>query len=498
MRGDAPAAVCSDRSGSRPPGMIPSAGNRMTCGQGTSILALPISSLTPQSCLPDTMALFARTATALVVLLLLPTSARAQEAEDEELKASPVVVAEAVQRELAGGRMLVGTVVPARRSTVGSAVDGRVVEYAIAPGQAVRQGEPLAKLRTTTLEISLRAEKAELANRRAVLEELRNGSRPEEIEQAAGELAAAAAVLTSTKSRYERARSLHERQAINDEQLQDAVAAFQRAEATHAAAAARHKLLKNGARPEQIAGGEARVAFQAEQVRLIEEQIERHTVVAPFDGYVAQEHTQIGQWLGRGDPIAEVIELADVEVEVFVLEQFLGSLRTGASVQVSVPAVPSEFFTGRIESIVPQADLRSRSFPVRIRIRNTISPSGPLLKAGMLARAQMPLGDPRPALLIDKDAIVFGGTDPVVYVLDRKVGVNGETSARGVPVQLGVMDDELIEVKGPIKPGDLVVIRGNERLTNGQSVRVSEVRTQKRAFSEKKKPAKQARNGIGS
>lgn len=412
---------------------------------------------------------------AVVLLTLLPATGQ------EPKEASPVIVSEVVQRQLAGGQTVVGTVVPARRSTVGSAVDGRVVEYSIESGQAVKKGQPLVHLRTTQLQISLRAAQAELASRQAMLTELKNGSRPEEIEQAAGELAAAAASLTSSRSNYERSRALNERGALTDQQLQDARAMFERSQATHSAAKARHKLLKNGARPEQIAGQEARVAFQQQQVCLLEEQIARHTVFAPFDGYIASEMTEVGEWLGRGDPICEVIQLSEVEIEVFVLEKHLGNVRVGQSVQVGVPAVPSEFFAGRVQTIVPQADLRSRSFPVRIRVRNSTDASGPVLKSGMLARAQMPLGDRSERVMLEKDAIVFGGREPVVYVLGRKVAKDGEVKVRAATVRLGVMDGDLIEVAGAIKVGDQVVIRGNERLKNGEQVRVTEIRKQPRS-----------------
>ena len=313
-----------------------------------------------------------------------------------------------------------------------------------------------------------------------MLAELKNGPRPEEIEQAAGELAAAAALLSSNKSNYQRARNLHTRGALTDQQLQDAQATYEGSLATHSAAKAKHKLLKNGVRPEQIAGQEAQVAFQQQQVNLLEEQISRHTVTAPFDGYVAREMTEVGEWLGRGDPIAEIIQLSEVEIEVFVLEKHLAHVRVGQSVQISVPAVPSEFFTGKVQTIVPQADLRSRSFPVRIRVRNGVDANGPVLKSGMLARAQMPLGDRSERVMLDKDAIVFGGREPVVYVLDGKAETGVETKVRAVRVRLGVMDGDLIEVIGSVEVGDHVVIRGNERLKSGEEIRVTQVRKQPR------------------
>lgn len=406
-----------------------------------------------------------------------------------------MVVSAVVERELASGQTLVGTVMPARRSTIGSAVDGRVVAFSARRGQAVKKGETLAQLRTTQLEISLRAARAELSSRASMLAELRNGATPEQLTQSQGTVDAAAAMMKSTKAKYDRAKTLYSRKAMNEDQYQDAIAAYDRARATHSSAVAKDAELRKGARAEQIAAMSANVEFQSEQVKLLQEQIARHTIVAPFDGYVASESSEVGQWVGRGDAIAEVIELAEVEVEVFVLEKYLTNVRTGLNVQVAVPSVPSEFFEGRIERIVPQADLRSRSFPVRIRIRNAVDKFGPVLKAGMLARAQMPLGKRGLTKLLDKDAVVLGNRDPMVYVLKKAVAARGESTVTAVPVQLGVMDGKLIQVIGNVRPGDQVVIRGNERLKTGESVRVTEIRGPKAAVSKDGRLQKPAEKG---
>lgn len=462
----------------------------MTSLQAGSILVFPAFSTFPHKLMS-----LSATVTALILASTLPSTGQDEAAS----QISPVVVTEVVERELASGQTLVGTVVPARRSVIGSAVDGRVINYDVRRGQAVKKNQPLAKLRTTQLEITLRAARAELASRKAALAELKNGSRPEEIAQAAGELAAAAAVRLSTKSRYDRAKKLYDRKAMNDEQFQDAAAAYQGAAARYSAASAKHDLLKKGARPEQIEAAVARVEFQAEQIKLTEEQIARHTLTAPFDGFISVEHSQVGQWVGRGDPVVEIIELAEVEVEVFVLEKYLANLRIGEQVQTEVPAAPSNFFSGSVTNIVPQADLRSRSFPVRVRIKNVIEETGPVLKAGMLARVQMPLGPSGIKTLVDKDAVVLGGREPIVFVLDKKAAVDGEASVRSVPVQLGVMDDDLIQVTGKLKAGDQVVIRGNERLEAEQRIRVSEIRLAPTvSTADKTSPTEKSKTGVGS
>ena len=112
----------------------------------------------------------------------------------------PVVVAAAATMPVAAGQAFVGTVLPARTSDVGSAVDGRLVELPIVDGQHVQAGEPIAQLLRGLLEIEREGAVAELDRLRQVLAEMQAGSRPEEIDQAR-------ALVAGFEARREYARS---------------------------------------------------------------------------------------------------------------------------------------------------------------------------------------------------------------------------------------------------------------------------------------------------
>lgn len=383
-----------------------------------------------------------------------------------------VRLAPIVQREVADGQTFVGTVMPSRRAIVGSAVDGRVVEFPINEGDRVSEGQTLAQLLTETINLEREAAEAELELRKQELAELQNGSRPDEIEQARARMESAKASYDFREAQKKRVVALFQQgRAATDQQVEEAVSLALEAAENYAEAKAAHQLMVDGPRPERILQAQSRVTMQTAIVEKLKDQIKKHTMISRFAGYVVAEHSEIGQWVSRGDPVAEVVALDEVDIEAKVVESQVPYVRLGETVRVAVPSLPHHAFTGQIVSIVPQADVRSRTFPVKVRVQNIMDDAGqPILKAGMLAQVMLPTGARREALLVPKDSLVLGGPQPVVWTVHAGQARPQEGSAllvaeaTAVPVELGVADGELIQVRGNLSANVSVVVMGNERI----------------------------------
>jgi HlyD family secretion protein len=405
----------------------------------------------------------------LVTGVCLCTVARAQQ------PAAPVVVATVIEQEIIADQTFVGTVTPMRKSVVGSAVDGRVIEFPAKRGTWVTQDQPLAQLLTNTLEIELAGAKAELLLRQEELDELKNGSLPEEIAQAKAKMLGAEAQSKYTEAKYQRTLTLFQQgRSVSQEELDQANAAAVAADQNYIAAQAALELAVQGPRKEKIAQAEARLLVQQETVNHIEDRLKKYTIRAPFDGYVTAEFTEVGEWIASAAKVAEVIELDPVEIEVFVPENYIVNARNGMPAQVTLGAVPGQFLAGEIAQIVPQADVRSRTFPVRIRLSNPRRDGEHLLKAGMLARVTLPVGGKATGLLVPKDALILGGPKPSVFVVTADPQTK-QATVRMVPVDVGLAYGSLIHITGPLAAGNQVVVEGNERLRPGQPVQVVRV-----------------------
>jgi RND family efflux transporter MFP subunit len=394
-------------------------------------------------------------------------------AQPPNLPPKPVVVAPVVEKEIATGQTFVGTVQPTRRATVGSAVSGRVIEFPIETGDRVEEKQKLAQVLTETINLELAAAEAELDLRKQELQELENGSRPEEIEQAKAQLISAQARNEYAQSRLKRSETLFQRGGVTEETLDEIRSLASAGQQAINEAQATYRLVQAGPRKEKIAQARAQVAMQQAVVERLKDQIKKYTVISRFAGYVVAEHTEAGAWVNQGDPVADIVALDEVDLEAYVPEDAIPFVRVGEEVRVEIPALPDRLITGNVVSINPQADVRARTFPVLVRVKNEIADGGPVIKSGMMGRAVLPTGPKRKVLLVPKDALVLGGPRPIVYVTGPDPMTPDKIVVRPVPVVPGVATESMIEISGELRTGQTVVTLGNERLRPGDAVQPS-------------------------
>lgn len=383
------------------------------------------------------------------------------------------------ERNVATTQATLGTIMPTRRAVIGSAVDGRVVEFLVREGDRVEKDQPLASLLTATILLELEAAEAELNLRQQELLELQNGSQELEIEQAKARLEASRVLAEYLEKDTQRLSQLGANSAISASEVEDSHSRWIAAQQRHIEAQAAYQLVVDGPRPEKIAQAEFRVAMQAALVEKLKDQIAKHTMYSRFAGYVTVEHTEVGQWLPRGEPVAEIIALDEVDVLAKVIESHIPFIHVGDMATVEVPSLGGRKFNGIVAAIIPEADERSRTFPVKVRIANEFNAAGePLLKAGMLARADLPTGNQQTVLMVPKDALVLGGNATLIWTIDaasikpaaaspQAAAASDmlEANAQAIPVVTGVEQDDWIEVRGDgLAAGTAVVVRGNERI----------------------------------
>ena len=409
----------------------------------------------------------------LLLGILLNISAIQSSLEGQSTAPPPVIVEQVIETEMSTGYRVVGNVEPLRSSTIGAAVAGRVSKFEVEIGERVENGQPLAQLRTDTLKIERAAAQAQLELYQQELAELENGSLPEEIEQAEAIAAGAQAAMENAAAQLQRLVSLSNSRAATEVDLENARERAATTKYAYAAADAALRRIRQGPRIEQIAQRRAQVKLQELQIQLIEDRIEKHTIRAPFDGYISAEYSEIGAWIGGGDPLVDIIELDRVEVRAPVTAEYATRLQIGDTVRVEFPQLPDKLLVGSVDRIAPIADARARTFPIFVQLENELrSGEVPLLLAGMLSRVEFAAGSKEVLPLVPKDALVLNQGTRSVFLVQPDSATANVGTVRKVSVDLGVAMNNLIQVHGDLTAGQLVVVVGNERLASGDKVRI--------------------------
>ena len=284
----------------------------------------------------------------------------------------------------------VGTVQARTASTLSSKVMGTVLHIRVKEGDMVKAGEELVVLDSRWITTQLQQAEAGLAEAR----------KAETAAQAA--LEAARAHEVHAEKAHERARKLLEGEAATREDFEAAQAAYRSAKAAVSQAQAMLEASQYRIKQARAAVDGARVSRKDT------------LLLAPYDGKVTAKMVEEGDMAVPGVPILALEKTGEYQVDVILPESYIQNVHRGQKVRVGIPAVSQETMEGTVETIVPQADVKSRTFLLKVTL-----PEHASLKPGLFARVAVPVGMNQ-LLLIPSSAILSQGQLKGVYLLNDK------------------------------------------------------------------------------
>tara|TARA_R110000850_G_scaffold97744_6_gene203637 strand:- start:15 stop:1178 length:1164 start_codon:yes stop_codon:yes gene_type:complete len=184
--------------------------------------------------------------------------------------------------------------------------------------------------------------------------------------------------------------------------------------------------------------------------------LSRTRIRSPFAGQLVERKIEVGEYATPGREIARIIGRTGSEARVRIPIASAGSLAEGQEITI---LADGERRTSRIRSVIETGDEVSRTLEVR-------APMGTHnLKIGSAISITVPTGIERQVLTAPRDALVLRDSGIFVYVVNPK-----DKTAKRVDVQVGEPAGDRVAISGKIAAGDLIVVRGGERLRDGQPV----------------------------
>ncbi len=319
-----------------------------------------------------------------------------------------VAVTKVFEKKLAKTNSIAGIIDFDKKAKISSEISGAVKNEFIVEGAPVKKGDVLVSLLTDIIEKQIDIKR-------------------KEVEQTDIEIAAASRDL-------ERNKKLLETSAISEKSYQDTEENL-------------NLLIK-------------KKEIQMKNIELLELNIAKSKVTAPFDGIILEKYIEKGEWLSPGTPICTLASVSDLCVKVAVPEDLLKYITIGREISLSINTLGKKL-TGKIKNIIPLADLGSKTFQIKIAV--------PYFKKAiqnMSVNADIPVSDDRSLKMIKRDALVmYNGGNFVYIVQDEK--------AKILPINIVAYEKDYIGIDNPnIIPGMSVITDGNERLRPDQDVKV--------------------------
>ena len=213
---------------------------------------------------------------------------------------------------------------------------------------------------------------------------------------------------------------------------------------------------QNASSPADLERAEAAARSAEAALAVLELQIARTTVRAPFAGVVGQRFVSAGDYVTTASRLLTLQTIDPQRAVIEVPERHAVRLRSGQTVEFTVAAEPGRTFHAQVDFIDPVVQEENRTIVVKARAPNRDR----LLKPGMFIEARLATATRSNATVIPEDAVQPLRTANVVWAV-----ADGKASRR--VVQLGSRSQGVVEVLSGVEPGELVVVGGLERMADG-------------------------------
>ncbi len=213
----------------------------------------------------------------------------------------------------------------------------------------------------------------------------------------------------------------------------------------------------------QVATARAGVTTTRTQVDQAKKGLADTAVYAPISGFVSERTADPGEYISPSAPnakIATIVRTSSLRMRIEIPEQSIGKVALGQGISLQTSAYPDRSFAGTIVRMLPGLNVTARTLTVEAEVAN----GDGLLKPGQFATVRITQSKPEPAIMIPTSALKTEGESNKVYVIK-------DGAAREAIVQVGLLEDGLIQIKSGVVEGDVIATSNVGTLFDGVLVR---------------------------
>ncbi len=372
-------------------------------------------------------------ATILVALILGAscTQALAQEKKKKPGGRAMLVVADQIiQEPMTQTFPVIGRFVAKRSGVVASRTRGPVDKILVNVGDRVKKDDIIASIVTNSIVWQIKLKEAAVKGKSAAVR-------------------TANAEITFVKQELKRLKNLRRSAAFSQARFDDKRQQVVKAESAAAEALAELQ--------------QVRADLKLTEISLYNAQIR-----APFSGVVSKRYTESGSFLNVGEPVVNLIDDDSLEIEADVPSNRIAGLLPGTPVLGQVDNTDS--LSAKVRALLPEENPLTRTRTVRFAAKFNGSIKN--LAASQSVTVLIPIGETRSIISVHKDAVISRKGQKMVFIVVTNKQGKGLLALPRM-IKIGEAVGSRFEILSGLKPGDQVVIRGNERLRPGQKVKIN-------------------------
>jgi RND family efflux transporter MFP subunit len=320
---------------------------------------------------------------------------------------------------------VVGNLEGAQTVDIASKVSGRLQSVRVRIGDQVDKGQVLADVEDSELREQVKQAEASFDVARATIRQRE-------------------ADLKFAQTNLERSRSLFQRNLLPRQEMDDA-------DARHQAAQAQLDLSRAQFEQAKARVDELRVTLSNTEIR------------SPVTGFVGKRHLDPGAFASSSTPVLSVVEIGTVRLVTNLVEKDMRRVQIGTAAQVEVDAYPGDLFNGRVARVAPVFDPATRTAQMEIEVPNASF----RLKPGMYSRVRLTVAKRDNALVVPRNAVVDRDGKKGVFT------INGDPKVvQFKVVRLGIEDGLRAEILDGLTEGQSIVSTGAAGLREGDRVQL--------------------------
>jgi HlyD family secretion protein len=320
---------------------------------------------------------------------------------------------------------VVGNLIGAATVEAVPKVSGRLEGVFVRMGDSVTKGQRLAKIEDYELQEQIKQAEASY-------------------EVASATIRQREADLRLAQTNLDRTRNLYERELIPKQTYDDT-------DARYSAAVAQLDLAKA-----QFAQAEARL----DELKIT---LANTNILSPVSGFVGKRILDPGAWVTPNSAFISLVDIHIVRMVANVVERDLGRIHQGLAADVEVDAFPGEKFSGSVAHVAPILDPATRTAQIEVEIKNPQF----RLKPGMYAKVNFTVEHREKTLVVPTAALVDVGGNRGVFLPDKNE--QGDI-AKFKKIEVGLIDQQLVEVAAGLSEGETVVTTGAAALREGDRI----------------------------